>query len=224
MILHYLQHVPFEGLGYIEKWAEKQNHKITSTRLYEGETLPSLQDFDFLVIMGGPMSVHDREEYPWLTGEEDFIRSAIEVEKPVLGICLGAQLIARVLGAPVLPGKEKEIGWYPIGTDPGLPSDFPLEPANVFHWHGETFGIPARAVKIASSQVCDNQGFLYQGKVLALQFHMESTPESVTSLIENCGGELTGTGTIQQAEEMLADKARFSVLNRKMDLLLDYLF
>jgi GMP synthase-like glutamine amidotransferase len=114
MRAHILQHVPFEGLGSIESWLKKSGFKITSTRFYESAKLPDLKTIDLLVVMGGPMSVNDEDRFPWLVAEKQFIWDAIAKSKPVLGICLGAQLIASALGAGVYPNKVKEIGWFPI--------------------------------------------------------------------------------------------------------------
>ena len=114
MRAHYFQHVPFEGLGSIEPWLQKAGYEITSTRFYESTELPDLKTIEVLIVMGGPMSVNDEDKFPWLVAEKQFIRDAIAKRKPVLGICLGAQLIASTLGAIVYSNQEKEIGWFPI--------------------------------------------------------------------------------------------------------------
>src|ERR1019366_3931236 len=118
MRLHYLQHVPFEGPGKIEEWAAKANHTVKASRLYANDSLPAAESFDMLVVMGGPMGANEDARYRWMKGEKLLIELAIEKEKKVLGICLGAQLIARVLGAKVYANGEKEIGWFPIELDP----------------------------------------------------------------------------------------------------------
>ncbi len=186
MKLHWLQHVPFEGLGIIEEWAEANGFGITRTRLFAGEQLPEIGTFDWLVVMGGPMGIYDHVDHPWLVAEKQLIKNAIEAEKTVLGICLGAQLIADVLGAKVYAGPQKEIGWFPIQ---GLNSFLP-KTLTAFHWHGDTFEIPEGASRLASSEACKNQGFIYNDRIVALQFHLETTPESMEALIENCAGEL----------------------------------
>jgi GMP synthase-like glutamine amidotransferase len=111
---HYLQHVPFEGLDCIEKWLINSGYEITSTKLYKLEQLPSIDDIDLLIIMGGSMSVNDENEFPWLLKEKNFIRHEIESGKATLGICLGAQLIASSMEADIFASSEKEIGWFPI--------------------------------------------------------------------------------------------------------------
>ncbi len=227
MNIHYLQHVPFEGLGSIEQWAIAHSHQLSVTRLYANDNLPALERFDMLVILGGPMSVHDVYEHVWLKAEKWFVKQVIEAGKPVLGICLGAQLIAEVLGGTVSPGKEKEIGWFPISLSPefaasNLGQRFP-ETMNVFHWHGETFSIPDGAQRIASSEVCENQGFIYNDRVIGLQFHLETTRISAESIISNSAQELVEAPFIQSEEVMLEDEMRFSEANRLMQIFLEYL-
>lgn len=191
MKLHWLQHVPFEGLGIIEEWATAVGFEIGCTRLSTGEQLPSAESFDWLVVMGGPMGLHDHDEHPWLVAEKEFIRQSIDAGKTVLGICLGAQLIANVLGAKVYPGLQKEIGWFPIRRSEAAPELLPEE-LTAFHWHGDTFDLPKGTIRLASSEVCKNEGFVYNDRVVALQFHLETTPESMEALIGNCGNELSG--------------------------------
>jgi len=227
MNIHYLQHVPFEGLGSIEKWALSHGHQLSVTRLYANDHLPPLDRFDILIVMGGPMSIHDELEYVWLKAEKWFIKQVIDAGKPVLGICLGSQLIAEVQGGMVYQGKEKEIGWFPItfsdefaATDLGQRMPTSME---VFHWHGETFSLPEGAVRIASSTACENQGFVLNNRVIALQFHLETTRESAESIIENSRQELVDAPFIQKEGEMLANDERFAIINQSMQAVLDYL-
>jgi GMP synthase-like glutamine amidotransferase len=222
MRLHWLQHVPFEGLGYIEDWAEQHDFDITCTRLYENEELPAVDQFDWLIVMGGPMGIFDYNDHPWLTDEKEFIELAIDEEKTVIGICLGAQLMADVLGAKVYPGPQKEIGWFPIQRSEGAPALLP-ERLTVFHWHGDTFDIPEEAVPLATSEPGINQGFVFNDKAVALQFHMETTAESMGSIIEHCGHELVDAPTIQTADEMRAGLPNIGSVNAAMKQLLDAL-
>lgn len=148
MRVHYLQHVPYEGLGYIETWLKENNHSISGTRFYEpGYALPSISDIDALVIMGGPMSVYDDYKYPWLREEKIFIEDSINAGKKVLGICLGAQLVALCLGANIHTAQHQEIGWFRVQPTEQIKSIswlhqlFKDEPT-VFHWHGDQFEIP----------------------------------------------------------------------------------
>jgi GMP synthase-like glutamine amidotransferase len=226
MNIHYFQHTAFEGLGSLEHWVRKPEHKVTATRFYEDHKLPFIDICDMLIVLGGPMSVHDEEKYPWLADEKKFIEKAIERGKKVVGICLGAQLIAEVLGAKVYPNAEKEIGWWPVAlTEAGKTNPLLADLADgqqVFHWHGDTFDLPKGAIHLATSEGCANQAFLYNNQVLGLQFHLESTAESVVEMIENCGEELEQKGKyIQSRQELLnedyiyrCNKAFEKILNK----------
>jgi GMP synthase-like glutamine amidotransferase len=222
MRLHWLQHVPFEGLGFIHDWAASLGAEITCTRLFAGETLPGMADFDLLVVMGGPMGVHDHANHPWLITEKKFIRQAIDADKRVLGICLGAQLIADALDAKVIAGPQKEIGWYPVQREDPAPYIIP-DGLIAFHWHGDTFDIPAGAIRLASSEACCNQGFVYDNRVVALQFHLETTAETMEALVKNCEHELVAAPFIQSAEQMRNGAVHFEDANRAMKSLLDQL-
>jgi GMP synthase-like glutamine amidotransferase len=228
MRVHYLQHVPFEGPGSIAPHLQARGHVLSSTLLYDKATLPATAAIDCLIVLGGPMGVHDDAQYPWLAAEKAFIREVIAQDKPVLGICLGAQLIATVLGARVYRNTHREIGWFPVHREADtaaspLASVLPQEAA-VFHWHGDTFELPEGATLLASSAACRNQAFLYRERVLALQFHLETTPEGVEALISNCGAELDGSRYVQNAAALLAPgPQRFAALNALMGRMLDAL-
>jgi len=225
--VHYLQHVSFEGLGSIESVLKDKGHQLSSTQLYKDESLPSVNDFDWLIVMGGPMGIYDYDQYPWLSDEKRFIKAVIDADKIVLGICLGAQLIADVLGAKVSPNEHREIGWFNINRLSGvdetiLANAFP-EQVEVFHWHGDTFDIPEGAVSLAESEACPRQGFIFDNRVVAFQFHLEVTTESAAALIEHCGDELDGSRYVQSENEMLANVKRFTVINRVMSSVLSAL-
>lgn len=210
MRIHYLQHVPYEGPAFIEHWSYSNGHSLTSTQVFKNETLPEMDTVDCLIVMGGPMNVYQEKEHAWLAGEKSFIRNAIKSGKVVIGVCLGAQLIANVLGARVYRNNHKEIGWFPITlSEAALQSEIfgcLEENITVFHWHGDTFDIPENAVPLASSEACRNQAFLYEERVIGLQFHLESTHESVRQLVENCKDELIQSPYIQSADDMLMDR------------------
>jgi len=222
MRLHYLQHVPFEGLGFIEEWATFREMHVSCTRLYAGEHLPSIESFDWLVVMGGPMGIYDEGEHNWLAGEKAFLQASIDSGKTVVGICLGAQLIADVLGASVYPGAHKEIGWFPIRRAPEAPEWLPEEFV-AFHWHGDTFDLPQGAVPLGSSDACENQGFIYQDRVIALQFHLESTHQSIEDLIVNCADELVDGPFIQSALQIRSFYSALTSMNVVLSELLDQL-
>lgn len=178
----------------MEDWVRRPSNKVTATRFYEDERMPFVELFDTLIILGGPMSVHDEKQYPWLVQEKQLIQKAIERGKKVIGICLGAQLIAEVLGATVSKNTYREIGWMPVtqtasARSHALFSDLP-HTMDVFHWHGETFDLPKGAAHLLSSEGCVNQAFSYGDNVLALQFHMEMTQDAIKLISEYCQDEL----------------------------------
>lgn len=226
MRAHYLQHVPFEGVGSIEPWLKINGYEITNTRLFEETDFPSLKDIDLLVIMGGPMSVSDEGKYPWLVHEKKFIYEAIKSDKAVLGICLGAQLIANVMGARVYQNPLKEIGWFPVYGIPSIDKSvfyFP-ESLKVFHWHGETFDLPAGATRLAKSKGCINQAFQLGNSVIGLQFHLETTPQLARAIIHNCRNELRPSAYVQTEKKILSiGPERYKSINRLMDSILSFL-
>ncbi len=226
MRAHYFQHVPFEGLGSIEPWLNAAEYEITHTRLFEAANFPDDKKIDFLVIMGGPMSVNDEDQFPWLVAEKRFIHEFIGSGKPVLGICLGAQMIANAMGARVFRNPVKEIGWFPIhaiGSNDGSVFGFPPF-ATVFHWHGETFDLPSRAIRLAKSAGCRNQAFQIGQSVIGLQFHLETTPESARELVFNCRDELVPSPYIQAEEEILsASQDRYTSIHHLMGSILAFL-
>jgi len=187
MRIHWLQHADFEDLGCIGPWLAAHGHRVAGTRLYAGERLPpDAGNLDALIVMGGPMNVYEHDRYPWLLHEKALIASALQSGRRVLGICLGAQLVADVLGGPevqaVTRNPHPEIGWFPVSLTPagrasGLLADLPDE-FTVFHWHGDTHALPPGAERLASSAACSQQAFsLDAGRVLGLQFHLEVTRE-----------------------------------------------
>ena len=228
MKLHYLQHVPFEGLGSIASWAKARRAQISRTRLFADEALPSADEIDLLVVMGGPMGVYDEHDYPWLVREKKFLKQAIDTGTRVLGVCLGAQLIAEVLGARVYPNDHKEIGWFPIEGVKVVPSgsiEKVLSNAGeVFHWHGDTFDLPTGATHLAKSQACKNQAFsVGDHQILALQFHLETTSNAAQALIDHCRYEIVDAPYIQPPHKILTDQHEFDRINILMAECLDLL-
>ena len=205
--IHVLQHVPFEGPALIGDWALDNNHSMTFTRFFAGDHLAEIHSFDMLIVLGGPMGVDDIRQHPWLAEEVRFLQTILERKTPVLGICLGAQLIAKALGARVYRGIHKEIGWFPVHT---RQQNFPVElqkhiPAKpvVFHWHGDTFDLPEGSRVLARSTATPNQAFIYDHNVIGLQFHLETTITAVENLLEHAGDEIVEGRYIQTPEQML---------------------
>ncbi|MGV8056959.1 MAG: type 1 glutamine amidotransferase [Smithellaceae bacterium] len=225
MRIHYFQHVPYEGLGNIEGWIKSKNYALSATRFYAADPLPKLNEIDWLIIMGGPMGAYEDKKYPWLAAEKSFIEESIKAGKKVLGICLGAQLIASVLGAKVYPHIHREIGWFPLKlTDEGIESKvfqgFPAE-LLAFHWHGDTFNFPRGAARLAETTACRNQAFAYNNQAIGLQFHLDCTQENVQQLIENCSSELVNDPYIQTPEQMLRPVTEFEKIKKYMYKMLD---
>lgn len=225
MRIHYLQHVSFEDLANIELWATVREHSISLTKLFMNEVLPSVDQFDCLIVMGGPMNIYEEAKYPWLVREKSFILETIKAGKLVLGICLGGQLIADVLGGKVRKNKFKEIGWYQV-TKTAEASEsvfFDTLPQKFisFHWHGDTFDIPPGCTRIAESQGCNNQAFEYGGKVLAIQFHLESSKLSIEKLIDNCRDEIVDSKYVQSEIEILSKQDYVDEIKSYMEILLN---
>jgi GMP synthase-like glutamine amidotransferase len=169
---------------------------VSYTRFYEDAALPNLADVDLVVIMGGPMSVNDETEFPWLEPGKQFIRKAIEREVAILSVCWGSQLIASALGSRVYKNPVKET--FPIEAIPHTAAEFRFpSTCTVFHWHDEAFDLPAGAVLLATSTACKTVAFQIKQSVIGLQFHLETTPQSIRSLVENSSGELVPAPHVQ---------------------------
>lgn len=197
---------------------------MNRVEMWKNVSFPALDALDGLFILGGPMNVHEEDRHPWLAPEKKFIEAAVRAGKPTLGICLGAQLLSVVLGGRVTRNPRKEIGWFPVrvtpsGRETDLFRDFPDE-FMAFHWHGDRFTIPPGAVHAARSDACGEQAFVYQGRVVGLQFHLESTEESIRVLIENCGKEITCAPYIQDPPAMEECTSRLPEIHDLLDRLL----
>ncbi len=215
------QHVPFETPAMLGDWAAARAHTLRVRHLYRGDSA-SIDGAEMLIVMGGPMSVGDTDEHPWLTAEKAAIRTAIDQGLPVLGICLGAQLIADVLGAPVTPMGYREIGWMPVTlADHPIWGDAP-NPLTVLHWHGDRFAMPDGAAPLASSGACAEQAFLWKDHVLGLQFHLEMGDQAVAGIVEHCADELAEGGAyVRSAEQIRADMGHAKTTRRVLFGLLD---
>jgi GMP synthase-like glutamine amidotransferase len=204
MRIHCLEHQPAEGPGKIAGWAAARGHPLARTALHAGEPPPPVGAFDFLLIMGGGMNIHQHRDHPWLVREKEFLARVVhETDRPVLGICLGAQLLADVLGGKVFQNAEKEIGWWPVAfTDRRAPfAGFP--PAlTVMHWHGDTYTLPPGARCVASSPGCAQQAFVWGGRVVGLQFHLEMGAVHVADLAHVAAADLTPGRWVQSAAQL----------------------
>jgi GMP synthase-like glutamine amidotransferase len=211
MTVYVAQHVPFEGPGAIAPILESRGHRLVILPLYDGAldpregdsaepsgstktALPAPSEIDAWVSMGGPMSVHDRDVYPWIVPEQEVIRELHRLNRPVLGVCLGAQQIATALGGAVTPSPEVEIGWFPVRWSqeyraflgPAVP-----EVTRVLHWHGEMAAPPPGSVPVGASQGCPFQGFFYpEGATVGLQFHLEMDSPAIEAILGASRDEL----------------------------------
>jgi GMP synthase (glutamine-hydrolysing) len=210
-----LQHIACEHLGLIEPALKERGMEYRYVRPFAGELLPKdLAGWDGVIALGGPMSANDGERLGFIADELRLLTKVLETGMPALGICLGAQLIAKAAGAEVIPGEEREIGWYPLtltedgGKDrllTGLPDTFP-----VFQWHGETFDIPRGAVRLAGSERYANQAFRLGEKVYGLQFHLETTAPMIIEWLDlyreehaTCGGTVQGRASVMAKTALL---------------------
>jgi len=198
MKVHFVLHETFEVPGAYLKWAQERGHQVTTTKVYENETLPeSVDDIGFLIVMGGPQSPdEDREAFPYYDpqAEIQLIQKAIKADRYIVGVCLGAQLLSVAYGAEYEHSPEREIGVFPITlTEAGLKDEYVkvLGPALITgHWHGDMPGLSEDAVVLATSQGCPRQIIRFSSKHYAFQAHLEFDPEAVDLLIAADGEEV----------------------------------
>ena len=221
MNVHCLEHDSLDGPGIVADWARERGYTFVRTALHAGAPLPALDAVGLLVVMGGPMSVHQHRDFPWLVDEKRFLAAAIEARKPVLGICLGAQLLADALGGKVFQNAEKEIGWHPVRIIDRTPlfAHFP-ETLTPMHWHGDTFTIPAGARRVAESDATANQAFVFGDRIVGVQFH----PEIAEIMPADLDGLKTPPGRyVQGWEQLLATPADVDEVRAALFDLLDNL-
>ncbi len=229
MRLHALRHVPYEGLGHVAEWADARGHEVAVTRCWEHGAFPDPDTYDLLVVLGGPMGVRDAGRYSWLARELDYLERIVEIGRPVVGICLGGQMLAAVLGAAVARHRHPEVGWHRIEPATGgagsgeeaLLAPFFAPGVRVLQWHYDAFTLPAGARALARSEACERQAFSWGERLLALQFHPEMTAAEVDAILQQDGVPAPGRYTQGPAE--LRDPDRFERLREAAFAFLDRL-
>lgn len=226
MNVQVLQHASFEGIGNMAEWLVAQGANVQHSYLFSDPRLPRPSGVDLVIAMGGPMSVNDEDRHPWLGAEKRFLREAIDAGVPMLGVCLGAQLIACVLGARVYHNAIKEIGWFTVDAVGSTQELFRFpEKFTAFHWHGETFDLPSGAVRLAHTRTCENQAFQVGRRIIGLQFHLEVTCDGVQEMVNHGERELARGGAFVQTREAICEAApdSYVAVKRLMHEVLDYL-
>lgn len=219
-----LTHVAFEGPARVASWALNRGHQLSVARADQVDAWPDPESVDLLVVMGGPMSANDA--YTWLRKEAVFLEQVLRLKKPVLGICLGAQLLAKIHGARVYSAPRGEIGWWPVRSVQTSELSTPRLPMSFFplHWHGETFDLPRGSIHLAETDSVPNQAFLLDKQVVGLQFHIEVTPESVRTIVAGARADITGAPGQQSVENIISQcEERCGALESPCYALLDWL-
>jgi GMP synthase (glutamine-hydrolysing) len=206
-----IQHIACETPGLIAEVLEAQHIAIEPVYPFQRQSVPrSLEPFDGLVVMGGPMGVYEQDRYPFLLDEIRLIQQAVQADKPVLGVCLGSQLLAAVLGARVTRGLRREIGWFPVTLTAAatqLPPWDALPPRfTAWHWHGDVFALPDGAVPLASSELTAHQAFAYGRAALGILFHLEVTEAIIAKMITDFADELREAGV--DGQQLIAQAGR----------------
>ncbi len=211
-----IRHVAFEDLGSLEPILERHGYRFEYREAGVDRLSANDADTDLLIVLGGPIAVYDDAIYPFIAQELALLEKRLARDLPTVGICLGAQLMARALGSRVYPGKRKEIGWAPLTLDSEASANAlsPLEGVPVLHWHGDTFDIPDGAVHLASTDACRNQAFAWRRRGLALQFHAEVRPAALERWYIGHACEISATAGISVAA-LRAEAARHGAALQK---------
>lgn len=221
-----ITHASFEKAGSIKTWAEMHGHQMVEVKPYEGEMLPEVKDYDLIVVMGGPQSPLTIEETPYLKDEIQLLVQAIKLNKKIIGVCLGAQLIGEALGAKTEKSPNREIGNYQIvllqdAKDDVIFSKFSQKFA-VMHWHNDMPGIPDGAILLAASDGCPRQIYRYGDRVYGFQCHFELTKDLVVEMIKHCHEDIKAGGRYVMTPEELIN-VNYDPINEKLNSVLDYL-
>ncbi len=222
---HYIMHAFFETPGSITEWAQERGHQFSGTQAYKNDPFPNISDIDYLVIMGGPQSPRDSKKHRYLQREINFVAQMIAADKPVIGFCLGAQVIGEALGAPVEKSPEKEIGVFPISLTEAGKKDVLLkgfsDVFDVTHWHGDMPGLTRDCQVLATSEGCPRQIIRYRPKVYGFQCHMEMNADAVRGVMENCPEDLSPSLFTQTPEAFLSHD--FKRITDKVNVIMDRL-
>lgn len=217
MIINVLQHTPNERPGSIQEWAKLHHYDFYVYHPYQFGILPSADNTDFLVILGGPMSPND--DLPWILQERALIKKLLDKKVPILGICFGAQQIVKTLGYQVKKAPAKEVGWGPVSRQSDLISGLPQK-LTVLHWHEEMFEIPKEAEVLFSNANLANQAFVLGHRAVGLQFHLEPEEDNVKEIVVNDAQYISGSVFGQTAKQIIQTpvplankKAMFSILD-----------
>ena len=213
MRLLYLQHDPLDGPGTLLDWAESRGHTTFRCLICEGEPLPSIDSFDLLVSLGGPMGAYEEAKHPWLELEKRYLREAFASGKKILGLCLGTQMIAEALGGKAFRHSCKEFGWQPIDPTPAGLEWFSWDKGKgsflAFQWHGDTYTLPPGAIQLARNTACEQQAFAIGNQVLGLQFHLEWTEAMMRKALAEPGVASPPSASVQTLEEIMSDPSLF---------------
>nr|WP_319537855.1 type 1 glutamine amidotransferase [uncultured Methanospirillum sp.] len=234
MHIYSLEHDHDDEPVFIARWLAEHDLPLIRIRLYNGDPLPDPDQVDLLIIMGGAMNIYEESMYPWLIPEKIFIRAVIDSGVPVLGVCLGGQLISAVLGGVVTRADLPEYGWHTIRrlrdsvrqlreeiTVSGL-DIFPDE-VTVFQWHNDTFSIPPGAVHLYASDTCQNQAFFYDSRVIGLQFHPEMDNKTIRAFLSQSREKMATDGLLSVHDDTLSRIQLFPAGNEFVSGLLYYL-